>query len=136
MKEYGSDKVSVIFNGTPLTGLMDGTAVTVARNVDSAAMHKGFSGESTVVWNSDKSGVITLRFAQTSLSNAVLSSAEATRLVGPIIIKDTNGNSLHSGAKAVVSAMPSSDYAQELSAREWTILVADLIHFEGGNPDV
>ena len=136
MKSYASDKVSVIFNGTPITGLMDGTAVTVGRNVDSAAMHIGFGGEGTVVWSSDKSGIITLRLKQTSLSNAVLSAAEATRLVGPVIIKDTNGNSLHSGAKAVVSAMPYSEYAQELSVREWTIMVEALIHFEGGNPDV
>jgi len=135
MKTYGAAEVSVVIGGVPMTGLMDGEAVTVARNTPSAVIHKGFAGESAVVFNSDKSGVITLRFQQTSLSNAVLSSFEATKAIVPAIIKDTNGNSLHSGAKCVIGTMPTSGYAQELSAREWTILVADLIHFEGGSPD-
>lgn len=136
MKEYGAKKVSVVVNGTPITGFMDGSQVTVARNVESSTMHIGADGKGTKVVNADKSGSVVIRLAQSSLSNAVLSALEATNATFPIIIKDTNGNSLHSGAKAFISAPPSSEYAQELSPREWTIMVEALIHFEGGSPDV
>ncbi len=136
MKEYGAKKVSVVLNGTPITGFADGSMVTVARTVESATLHMGADGRGTKVVNADKSGTVTLRLAQSSLSNAVLSTLEATNATFPVIIKDTNGNSLHSGAKAFISAPPSSEYAQELSPREWTIMVEALIHFEGGNPDV
>ncbi len=136
MKEYGAAKVSVVVNGTPITGFMDGSEVTVARNGESATLHMGADGKGTKVVNADKSGTITLRLAQSSLSNAVLSVLEATNANFAVIVKDTNGNSLHSGAKAFVSTPPSSEYAQEVSPREWTIMVETLIHFEGGNPDV
>jgi hypothetical protein len=136
MKEYGAKQVSVIVNGTPITGAADGVFATVARNVESSTLHIGADGIGTKVDNADKSGTITLRLAQSSPSNAVLSALEATSAVFPVIVKDTNGNSLHSGAKAFIGTMPSSDYAQELSMREWVIQVEALIHFEGGNPDV
>ena len=136
MKKYAADGVSVIANGTPLTGFAEGSFVTVARAVESATLAIGADGKGTMVVNPNKSGTITVRLQQTSLSNAVLTTLEATKAVFAVIIKDTNGNSLHSGAKAFVSSMPSSDYAQEVSAREWTIMVEALIHFEGGNADV
>jgi hypothetical protein len=136
MKQYGADKVSVIVNGTPITGFADGSFVTVARNVESATLHVGADGVGTKIVNADKSGTITIRLVQSSLSNAVLSALEATNANFPVIVKDTNGLSLHSGAKAFVSAPPSSEYAQEMSPREWTIMVEALIHFEGGNADV
>jgi hypothetical protein len=110
--------------------------VTVARNVESATLHMGADGVGTKIVNADKSGTITIRLVQSSLSNAVLSALEATNANFPVIVKDTNGLSLHSGAKAFVSAPPSSEYAQEMSPREWTIMVEALIHFEGGNADV
>ena len=136
MKQYAADKVSLIVDGTPMTGLAEGSFITVGRVTESATLHVGADGKGTMVINADKSGTFVARFAQSSLSNAVLSALEATHAVFPVILKDTNGNSLHSGAKGFVSAMPSSDYAQELSTREWTIIVESLIHFEGGNPDV
>lgn len=136
MKQYGAKEVSTIVNGTPITGFADGVAVTAARNVESSTLHVGADGEATKVDNADKSGTITLRLKQDSLSNAVLSALEATGAVFPVIVKDTNGNSLHSGAKCFIGTMPSSEYAQELSMREWIIQVGALTHFEGGNPDI
>lgn len=135
MKEYASDKVSVILGGVPITGFMDGSKITVARTVESAALHVGADGEGTKVVNADKSGTVVIRLGQSSLSNSILSTFEATNANFPVIVKDTNGLSLHSGAKAFVSKTPDSEYAQEFSAREWTITVAKLIHFEGGSAD-
>lgn len=136
MQQYAADNVSVIANGVPLTGFAEGAFVDVARAVESATLYMGADGKGTMVINPNKSGTITVRLSQASLSNSVLSALEATKAVFPVIVKDTNGNSLHSGAKAFVSSMPTSVYAQELNGREWIITVEALIHFEGGNPDV
>lgn len=136
MKEYAADAVSFIVNGVPMTGFADGSFVTVARATESATLHVGADGKGTMVINANQSGTFVARFTQTSLSNAVLSALESTHAVFPVILKDANGNSLHSGAKGFITTMPSSDYAQELSTREWTITVEKLIHFEGGSPDI
>jgi hypothetical protein len=115
MEQYAADKVSVIVGGTPITGFAEGAFVDVARAVESATLYVGADGKGTMVINPNKSGTIVVRLKQSSLSNAVLSSLEATSAVVPVIVKDTSGNSLHSAAKAFVSTMPTSTYAQELN---------------------
>ena len=134
MEQYSADKVSIIVDGTPITGYAEGAFVDVARAVESAKLYMGADGKGVMVINPDKSGTIVIRLKQTSLSNRVLTFLEATSAIFPVIVKDTNGDSLHAGAKAFVSSMPASSYAQELNAREWTIMVESLIHIEAGNP--
>ena len=136
MNEYGSKDVSVIANGTPLTGMMDGEFITVTPTVDPAALHVGADGEATKVINADESGTIVVRLKQTSLSNAVLSALRATKATFAVIIKDTRGTSIHSGAKAFISGATTVSYGQEITAREWTFSVAKLVDFIGGNPVV
>ena len=92
MKQYSADNVSIIVDGTPITGFADGAFADIARAVESATLFVGADGEATVVYNPNKSGSIVVRLAQTSPSNAVLSLLEATRTVFAVIVKDTNGN--------------------------------------------
>ena len=136
MNQYGSKSVSVIVNGTPITGFMDGEFVTVTPTVEPAALHVGADGEATKVDNADQSGTAVLRLKQTSLSNAVLSALRATKATFPIIVKDTGGTSFDSGAKAFISGAVAITYGQELAGREWTISIGKLISFSGGNPDI
>ena len=136
MQQYSADNVSIIVDGTPITGFAEGAFVDVARAVESATLYMGADGKGAMVINPNKSGTVTIRLAQTSLSNAFLTALEAVKSVFPIIVKDTNGNSLHTGAKAFISSMPTSSYAQELNSREWVIMVESLIHIEGGNAAV
>ena len=135
MEQYAADKVSIIVDGTPITGYAEGAFVDIARAVESATLYVGADGKGAMVINPNKSGTIVIRLKQTSLSNALLTLLEATKAIFPVIVKDTTGNSLHTGAKAFISGMPASSYAQELNAREWTIMVESLIHIEGGSPD-
>ncbi|MDK1020035.1 MAG: DUF3277 family protein [Candidatus Hydrogenedentes bacterium] len=136
MNEYGSKSVSVVVNGVPITGMMDGEFLTVTPSVEPVALHVGADGEATRVDNADESGTIVIRLKQTSLSNAVLSVLRATKATFAIIIKDTRGTSIHAGAKAFVSGATVISYGQVITAREWTISVAKLVDFIGGNPDI
>lgn len=136
MNEYGSKSVSVVVNGTPITGFMDGEFITVTPSVDPAALHVGADGAATKVINADESGTIVLRLKQTSLSNAVLSALRATKATFVVIVKDTKGTSIHSGAKAFISGATAVSYGQEITGREWTISVGTLVDFSGGNPNV
>lgn len=131
--EYASDAVSVVYLGKPVTGFHDGTFVSAVRNVDAAEIHKGADGKGTVVWNSDKSGTVTITLAQSSPSNKDFSIAAATRASGPIMVKDTNGSSYSFGDIAVVGILPTVDDAQDLSARVWVLKVDNLTIYEAGN---
>ena len=136
MNEYGSKSVSVVVNGVPITGMMDGEFLTVTPSVEPATLHVGADGEATKIINADESGTIVIRLKQTSLSNAVLSVLLATKATFAIIVKDTRGTSIHAGAKAFISGATVISYGQEITGREWTVSVAKLVNFIGGNPDV
>ena len=136
MTQYGAKSVSVIVNGLPITGFMDGEFVTITPSVDPNSLHVGADGEQTMVVNADESATVALRLKQTSESNAVLSALRATRAVFPIVVKDTSGTSIHTGAKAFISGAVAVAYGQEITGREWTITVGKLVDFIGGNPAV
>ena len=136
MKQYASDKVSVILGGTPITGWMDGSFLEIGFNNDLAAPHVGADGAGTMVVNADRSGSAALTLKQDSLSNAVLTGLMSTNANFPIIVKDNNGNSLYTGAGAFIQTPPRSIFAQEIQGRVWTIAILKLTMIEGGNADV
>lgn len=136
MTKYSSKDVSIIVNGTPITGVMDGEFVTVTPSVDPAALHVGGDGAATMVVNADESASIAITLKQTSPSNAVLSALRATKATFAVAIKDNSGTSIHTGAGAFISGATVVSYGQEITGRVWTIAVGKLIDYIGGNPDV
>lgn len=136
MNQYDPKAVSFIVNGVPITGFMDGEFLTITPTVDPAAIHVGSDGEATMVVNADESGTIVAVLKQTSLANAVLSALRSTKAIFPVVVKDTNGVEIHTGAKAFISGATTVTYGQEITGREWTISVGKLVAFSGGNPDV
>jgi len=138
IRTYDPSEVILIFGGIPISGFADGTFITVSRENDSFTKSVGASGETSRAKSVDQSGSVVVTLAQTSPSNDVLSGVaktdELTSLgVLPILCKDNSGRSLFTGGNAWIRKPADAEHSKEISTREWTIDVADLEMFIGGN---
>lgn len=138
MRTYDPGQVQVLVGGNIMSGYADGTFVVVERDEDAYSKHSGTDGDVSRAKTNNKTGTMTLTLAQTSLSNDIL---DAIRLadelsnsgVVPVMMKDGSGNTLLFAAEAWVRKMPSSEYGNEITDREWVLDLAKLDGKIGGN---
>lgn len=140
VRTYSPKKVQLIVGGLIIQGYAEDTFITAERNTDAFTRSTGADGETSRVHSPDRSGMITLTLQQTSQSNDALSAlaaADDLSLQGtfPVLLKDNNGTTLATGQEAWIRKYANSEYAAEMSQREWIIDVANLIMFVGGNSD-
>ncbi len=138
LKNYSPKDVSVIVGGHIVSGYADGAFVSVARNVDLFAVTIGADGEGTRTKSADRSGRFTITLKQTSESNAVLAALnQADELnnggLVPVIVRDSQGNSLHTCEQAWIVKAPDAGYGKDLENREWVLETHSLTTFSGGN---
>lgn len=138
LTKYDAAKLTVIFNGIPISGFADGTFISVEQTEDTFTLAVGSAGESVRSANRNRSGRVTLTLLQSSLSNDALSAIHnADRLsgdgVGALLIKDNSGRSIISAAKAWIMKPATSEFAREASNREWIFESDALLHNIGGN---
>lgn len=139
LKNYDLKQVNVIFLGRQLTGAAENDFVTVEMSEDAWQHHVGASGEECRSRTNNESGKITVKLAQYSTDNAVLASlhladkASPGAGVGPILVVDKSGTSLHGSDEAYISKAPAAAYAKAPGDREWVFMCSGLQHFVGGN---
>lgn len=137
-KTYNAKKVLVSFAGKILTGMMDGSFVTVSRNNDSFMLMVGSDGEAARAANADRSGTVTVTLMQTSPSNDDLSTLMATDELtnagtGALFIKDASGRTLVSAVEAWIRKPADAEFAREIGGREWTFETGNIEIYNGGN---
>ena len=135
---YASDEVRIIVGGIPISGLADGTFVSVARDEQAFTKVTGADGTTSRAKSANRSGSITLTLSQTSPSNDVLSALavadeETGAGVVPVLIKDGSGRSVHATDAAWVQKMPDAEDGKEITDREWVLDCARITNFIGGN---
>jgi hypothetical protein len=138
VETYSPKRVELILGGVPLRGYSDGTFIQVERTSDAFTTNVGADGEVSRTHSADKTGTITVTLQQTSDSNDFLSglvNADEISLQGqvPVLLKDTNGRTLAESPCAWVMKVANSEFANEISDREWVISCSELIVFVGGN---
>ena len=138
VKTYSAADVSIIVGGIPITGLADGTFVTIVRDNPSFTSLTGSDGEGARAQSSDKSGTITLTLMQTSASNDELSAIEAldelTRDgVVPVMVKDNSGRTVASAQTAWIEKPADIELGRELSNREWVLKTDNISMNVAGN---
>jgi len=135
---YGFGKVVFLVDGVPLVGLADGDdIISVDRNKETFSLLIGGQGDAAAIYDSDRSGVATVKLLQTSTSNAILSAKYKIQEAGvlspiPIAIKDTSGLDLVTGDAAFIVKPPAMAYGQGHNAREWSFVIPTLTIFAGG----
>lgn len=140
LRTYDPASVVISVGGVPMSGFADGTFLTVDRDENAFTKVTGADGTSTRVKSNNRSGTMTLTLKQSSPSNDILSGFaaldELSNLgVVPIIIKDLSGNSLFFSATGWVQKYPSTEFAKEISNREWTLDLVDVDMFVGSNAE-
>ena len=141
VRTYDPKQVLVIIGGIPMSGFADGTFVSVERTSDTFTKVSGADGIISRSKTNDRSGSLKFTSAQTSPSNDILTGiALADELanagVVPVLIKDNSGRSVYVSAFGWVKKPPVSEFGKEITNREWTLDLADLDVFVGGNADV
>ena len=138
---YSPQDVTVLVAGIlPIEGFIDGTFVAIAKDVMPFRSVKSTDGKIHRVYNNDATYTITL-----TLHNGADSNKDLTRLwladqvtqMGkfPLLIKDTNGSSLFFSTTSWIETVPTMDFANQVTSREWVIKSAQGIINIGGNTE-
>jgi hypothetical protein len=140
LRTYDPSKVVVLFGGIPLSGFADGEFVKVERDGDAFSKVVGADGDTSRAKSCNKAGTATITLAQTSPSNDILQGfALLDELsndgVAPFAVKDLSGRSTYISAHGWIKKAPAVSFGKEITNREWTIDLADIDTFTGGNAD-
>ncbi len=138
IRSYDPKQVLIIVGGVPMQGFADGSFATIERDEDAFTKIVGSDGEVSRAKSNNKSGLLTLTLHATSPSNDVLSGfASLDELsnsgVVPVFVKDNSGRSVFVSAEGWVRRLPSSEYSNEITNREWAIDLGVVEFFSGGN---
>jgi hypothetical protein len=138
MKTYAPEEVSLILDGNIISGFAEGTFISVARDEDAFTYVASTSGGGTRTKNANKAGKITFTLQQSSESNSVCSALlkkdeDTSDALFPVLCRDNSGSDLHKAEVGYLVKAPQSDYAKELSNREYIVQCENLEMFLGGN---
>ena len=138
VKSYDPAQVQAILAGILISGYADGTFITVARDNPSFNSIVGSDGEGARAKSNDQSATITVTLLQTSASNDSLSALAALDEasgdgIGPFLLKDDSGRTLLQAETAWIEKPADSEFAREISNREWVIKTDKLTGLTGGN---
>lgn len=138
IESYDPRQVIILIGGIPMSGLADGTFVSIERQEDAYTAVSGADGQVARVKSNNAIGTLTLTLMQTSNSNQVLSAfalADQRNNSGtfPVLIKDNEGTTLIFSAEGWIQRMPTVEYSKDMSNREWIITLSELTYNIGGN---
>ncbi len=135
---YDPLKVIVTLGPILFVGFVEGSMITVSRDNETFTKRTGAGGDVTRVRSHDRSGRVTVRLMQSSLTNDDLSARHRQdELLGtqyaPLMVKDLNGTTLMTAPNAWVVKPADIELAgNEASDREWMIDCDELIGVVGG----
>jgi hypothetical protein len=138
IESYDPKQILILIAGVPISGLADGTFVSIERQEDAFTAVSGADGQVARVKSNNAIGTLTLTIMQTSQSNQLLSGlalADQRNNAGtfPVLIKDNEGTTLIFSAEGWVQRMPTVEYSKDISNREWIITLSELTYNIGGN---
>ena len=141
VKTYDPNNILMIFGAISIDGgLADGTFVTVEYNEDAFTLMMGSDGNGARAKSNNNSGRATFTVLQTSEVNQLLSAqhnidklSPSGDGIAPLLIKDKEGATLVAAGTAWIVKSANSEYAKEVSTREWIIETDNLDMLVGGN---
>lgn len=140
-KTYDPALYTVVIAGVPIKkGYADGEFINIKRDTDAFTDVAGADGEVARAKQKDKRATCTLTLLQTAEANALLSTlalldetVDNGGGVGPFLLKDRGGLSVHAAESCWVKRLPDVVLDKNVTARAWEIRIASLDGFEGGN---
>lgn len=141
-KPYDPNLYTIVIAGIPFppSGYAEDTFIKVARDSPVYTDQVGADGKVTRVRMHDDRATCTFSLMQTSELNAILSALHLSDTnsdngagVGPFMLKDRNGLTVHESDSCWVQAPPDVELGKAATARDWSIRIANIESFEGGN---
>lgn len=127
MAVYDQSKVTVVVNGTYLTGFGEGTKVSAERNEDNITPYVGADGSVTNAVSADETGTITIPLAISSPSVSFLNRLANAKKPFSVTVTDFNSNGVNcSATQAYVSKPIFPEKGKEVTVAEFTLLCDDL----------
>lgn len=122
-------------------GWFEDDVIKLEPNSDDYGFVVGAGGDVGRYKTNDPVTKVTLRLMQGSAYNDALAAKRALDLntpggagVGAFLVKDRLGRSLYTGSKSWIAGPPKDvTFGKGLKVREWTIIVANTLRFDGGN---
>lgn len=115
-----------------------GDFAAVARDNPTWARESDRGGNATRVKNNNKGGTVTITLSASSPTNATLMAAQGTdelteNVVGPLVLKDLNGDTVVTALGAFINSTPDPSFGSERGARVWVWEVAQINTILGGH---
>lgn len=138
MKNYDPGKIVVTFRGIRLVLFAEGTFVSVEREEDAFSKSVGADGNVTRVRNRNRSGSVTCTLQAESPINDILSAiAKEDELFGTgfgsIQVENLLGTTLVNAPTAWIRKLPTVEFSDEASTREWIFDCDTLDMVVGGS---
>lgn len=123
---YDAKDVSVIVNGTYLTGFAEGTFVSYSKDEEQWNVSVGALGDTARAKVNNPLGTITVTLQQTSPQVSMLNKlATSGKLVGVRIIHKGTNTQKVGGNQCFIKKPADGEYSDEVSNREFEISVLD-----------
>lgn len=137
MDTFDPTQTTLIIGGNIITGFMDSTYVKVTRVEDSYMTMVGADGRVARARNANRMAEVEVTLMHTSPSNDVLSALHNRDALtgvpaGPFSLSDRLSRTNLNGADCFVKKPADVEYAKEVVARVWTIVVPVLDGVVGG----
>lgn len=135
---FAFDKVTCTLGGSRIAGFAKGTSITIEADEEDWILETGADGHTTRILKPNKTATVTFRIQQTSLTNDVLSAKRTVDRqtgvgCGVFLLKDLMGTTLVSSQNSMVQKPAKIEMGDEVTPREWTLVVTDVNWFVGGN---
>ena len=122
-----------------LNGTIDpGDFLTITKDNPRWAREHDRAGNTTRVKNNNRGGSVTVNLSASSPTNTELSALAVAddvteNIVGALVIRDLNGNTLIEADGAFLEDAPAPSFGSERGARAWTWQCAAIRTFLGGH---
>lgn len=139
VKMYDPSAVSILLAGVlPITGVAEGTFVSVAKDTPYYTTSKSTDGQVYRTFQNDNTFTVKITLASSSESNGwfdKLLKADVITQKGifPLFIKDNSGSSFFYSTSSWIEVEPSLVFADDVEALEWTIRSSQGLINYGGN---
>lgn len=126
MRRYDPKMVTIVWDGTVITGLAEDSFVGAERLEDDFVEYVGVTGDVSYSENANKSGEVTVTLASTSPSISTLNAAANAGTVSNLSVIDMNTNGVNvSGTEARVRKPADKEWGKEVGEVEFVFFVAD-----------
>lgn len=125
---YDPKKVSVTVADRIMTGFSEDSIIKIASSGDAVTPTVGVQGDVSYTESADKSGTLTLSFAQTSASIAYLRKLYNNKTSFAVVVNDANDGMgfLLSASGCRITKMPDIERGKSIATQEITIHIPNI----------